>query len=107
MCVKDTPVKTQEFGAMDPCTKSSKSKCSQAVCDSVACLSGNFKNPRGEVVTLTLNGSMGSMGVEDASTVGCPLRKPWVQAGMRLKGRQHVPQAVAVPVTPKSPGCGE
>lgn len=75
MCVKYTPVKIQGFGVMDPCTKSSGSKCSQAVCDSVVCLSGNFKNPRGEVVKVTLNGSMGSMGVEDASTVGFPLKK--------------------------------
>ena len=44
---------------------------------------------------VTLNGSVGSMGVEDASTVGYPRRKVWVQAGMRLKGRRHVPQAVA------------
>lgn len=100
-------MKIQEFGVMDPCTKSSESKCSQAVCGSVVCLSGNFKNPRCEVMKVTLNKSMGSMGFEDASIVVYPQRKVWMQAGMKLKGRQRVLQAVAVPVTPKkSPGYG-
>lgn len=89
-------MKIQEFGVMNPCTKSSESKCSQAVCGSVVCLSGNFKNPRCKVMKVTLNGSVGSMGVEDASTVGYPRRKVWVQAGMRLIRRRRVPQAVAL-----------